>query len=59
MLEFSALSPMLKSGSCRVRTRLGKAKMSLNVFLAVCVLGSDFMIYALFHCTYSPHHDAF
>jgi hypothetical protein len=55
MFEFSALSPMLRSGSCRVRMRLGWAKMSLNVFLAFCVLGTDFIIYAFFHCTYSPH----
>ena len=32
--------------------------MSLNVFLALCILGVDFMIYALFQWTYGDKRGA-
>jgi hypothetical protein len=32
--------------------------MSLNLFLAFCILRTDFMIYAFFQWTYGARHDA-
>jgi hypothetical protein len=33
--------------------------MSLSVFLAFCILSTDFTIYAFFPWTYGARHDAF
>jgi hypothetical protein len=45
---------------CRVRIRLGYAKMSRNVLIVFYTLGTDFMTYVFFQWrTYGAHRDAF
>jgi hypothetical protein len=53
----SALSSILYPGEAGLEPSWG-GTMSLTVFLALCVLGLDFMIYALFQWTYGDKRNA-
>jgi hypothetical protein len=55
---FSALADILYQAEAGLSCRPSEETMSLTVFLAFCILGLDFMIYALFQWIYGDKRNA-
>jgi len=53
---FSLCAPILSLSGLHILASPGEVPMSLTVFLAFCILGCDFLLYALFQWIYGEKH---
>src|SRR4029077_12128710 len=53
---FSLSAPILSLSGLHILASPGEVPMSLTVFLAFCILGCDFLLYALFQWIYGEKH---